>query len=108
MQEFNYDDIEIGYYDNIFRLKKGIQSKWHHLKFQGIHNILKTIPFETHLDFACSSGTFISTMPEKKYCCGIDISKKQIDFANHNYKTTYHQFKAHKKIKFHLNLINLT
>ena len=32
-KEFNYDEIETGYYDNVFKKKSGIRSAWHHIKF---------------------------------------------------------------------------
>ena len=32
-KKFNYDEIETGYYDNIYKKKTGIRSAWHHIKF---------------------------------------------------------------------------
>ena len=37
---FNYEDIPIGFYDKIYKRKKGIQSKWHHIHY----NLVKKIP----------------------------------------------------------------
>ena len=31
--DFDYDTIPVGYYDNVYRRRRGIQSKWHHMKF---------------------------------------------------------------------------
>jgi hypothetical protein len=28
---FDYDSIPAGYYDLVFRRRRGMQSKWHHL-----------------------------------------------------------------------------
>ena len=30
---FNYEEVKAGYYDLIYKKKSGIQSAWHHLKF---------------------------------------------------------------------------
>ena len=30
---FNYEDIPTGFYDKVFKKKKGIQSKWHHIHY---------------------------------------------------------------------------
>ena len=33
-ERFIYDhDVPVGYYDKVYRIKKGIQSKWHNQKF---------------------------------------------------------------------------
>jgi len=33
---FDYDSIPVGYYDLVFQRRCGVQSKWHHLKFQHV------------------------------------------------------------------------
>lgn len=60
---YPYDNIDTGYYDRIYRSNSGIQSKWHHLKFSGIHKVLANIDYRNLLDIACGLGTFISTLP---------------------------------------------
>ena len=30
---FDYDALPAGYYDQVFHRRRGVQSKWHHLKF---------------------------------------------------------------------------
>ena len=37
-KEFNYDDIKLGYYDQIYKKKSGIQSAWHNIKFRYVKN----------------------------------------------------------------------
>ena len=44
--------------------------------------LLKKIDEQNHhLDIGCGSGTFISLL-QNKFSVGIDISEKQINFAN--------------------------
>ncbi len=88
----DYDNIETGYYDSVYRKNKGVQSKWHHLKFKGIHNILSSIEYDSLLDIACGPGTFIGTLPETKKCMGFDISGKQILYAQNHYGYQNHKF----------------
>lgn len=82
---FDYNLIETGYYDRIYRKNSGIQSKWHHLKFSGIHKMLYNIECRNLLDIGCGPGTFISTLPEEIQSIGIDISSKQIKFAHEHH-----------------------
>ena len=60
--DFN-DQVPVGYYDLIYNRKKGLQSKWHHQKFNFVRN--KMGNNFTHLDYACSSGTFINSLKSK-------------------------------------------
>ena len=59
MKNFNYynNSITSGYYDIIFRRKKGIQCSWHYIKFNYINKkISKT---NKYLDIGCGPGTFL-------------------------------------------------
>lgn len=96
----DYNQIEIGYYDEVYRQSKGIQSKWHHLKFKGVHNTLNKYKISSLLDVACGPGTFISTLPEDLPCIGIDIANKQIEFANKNNSTKNHSFQICEATRF--------
>lgn len=87
--DFDYDSIETGYYDEVFRKQAGIQSKWHHLKFARIRAHLCS-PLR-HLDVACGPGTFIGTLDEGIDSTGVDIAAEQIDFA----RTTYGSAQKH-------------
>ncbi|WP_319482741.1 methyltransferase domain-containing protein [uncultured Draconibacterium sp.] len=91
---YNYNGIPPGYYDKVYRKQKGIQSKWHNLKFEKIINILEQeVEWETLLDIACGPGTLIAQLPEEKFCTGIDISSQQINYAKtHNKKNEKHNF----------------
>ena len=90
MKNINYynNSVVNGYYDIIFRRKKGIQCAWHHIKFNYIkRKISKT---NIHLDIGCGPGTFLSIL--KKKSIGIDIAHNQIKYAKKKY--------ANKNIKF--------
>ena len=83
--DFDYDEIPIGYYDDVYRRRRGIQSKWHHMKFGCLQRILK--PSIRHLDLACGSGTFLGTLCDfKSEQVGIDISLPQILQAKIRYE----------------------
>ena len=61
---YEHDSVPTGYYDRIFKMKKGIQSKWHDQKFNFVKKKMKN--YKNHLDFGCSAGTFIGCLNPKK------------------------------------------
>lgn len=91
---FNYEKIDTGYYDNIYNKNNGIRSAWHHIKFNFVKKNI--ITSHCHLDIGCGSGTFISLL-NNKLSVGIDISKKQINFARKNYSSKNKKFFVYKK-----------
>ena len=81
---FDYDEIPTAYYDDVYRRHTGIQSKWHHMKFDFLQQLLK--PSNFHLDIACGSGTFLGSLRNTKSThVGIDISLPQISEAQYRY-----------------------
>lgn len=85
--KFWNDSLEIGFYDKIYNegliKKRGIRSFWHYYTFQ---KVSKYIDKNTeHLDFACGPGTLIGNY-SKKGSIGVDVSEKQINFAQNKYK----------------------
>ena len=67
MKNISYynNSVVNGYYDIIFERKKGVQSAWHHIKFNYIKSkITKT---NIHLDIGCGPGTFLGILKKKKY-----------------------------------------
>lgn len=91
--EFDYESIDPGYYDRAYHAKKGIQSKWHHIKFDSLHKILADISFDRMLDIACGPGTFIGTFKnDDKVFTGIDLSQNQIEYAEANYGSSNKNF----------------
>jgi SAM-dependent methyltransferase len=89
---FDYDAIPIGYYDEIFHRRKGMQSKWHHLKFKRVREEFP--PTGVHLDVACGPGTFIGTLPPAIRSIGVDISEPQINFAREKYSSANRSFQT--------------
>ena len=102
--KYNYNDITYGFYDQIYHKKRGIRSAWHHIKFNFIKN--KINKKNIHLDIGCGSGTFVSIL-NNKYSAGVDISSKQIKFANKTYGGQQKKFFCYKKkIPFKKNKFN--
>ena len=62
-KSFQYENIQEGYYDNIFHEKKGIRSAWHHAKFEFVKQNINQK--NIHLDIACGPGTFLSLLNNK-------------------------------------------
>ncbi len=77
---YNNSVIE-GYYDHIFKKNKGIQSAWHHIKFNYVKRKISQKNF--HLDVGCGPGTFIGILNIKSV--GIDVAKNQVLYAKKNY-----------------------
>jgi 2-polyprenyl-3-methyl-5-hydroxy-6-metoxy-1,4-benzoquinol methylase len=83
MTTYDYDEIPVGYYDDIFHRDKGVQSKWHQLKFKRVHQEMGT--FSQHLDIGCGPGTLISALNGNGTSTGVDTARRQIDYANSKY-----------------------
>ena len=86
MNKFWQEQVPPGYYDQILvngLIKgRGIQPNWHNLTFI---EVSKYVDNEfLHLDYACGPGTFIGKYLNAQ-SVGVDISKQQINYANHKY-----------------------
>lgn len=90
MSEFDYDSIPTGYYDTIYRQNKGVQSKWHYLKFKFFQEHIRTT--DRLLDIGCGPGTFLGNFNQYASAIGIDISAAQIDYATQHYATKQRTF----------------
>ena len=88
---YEHDAVPIGYYDKIYKKQRGLQSKWHHQKFNLIKDKIKRNSY--HLDFGCSSGTFIGSLNPTIKSIGVDIAKDQIKYAKQNYNSKNKSFK---------------
>lgn len=88
--EFDYDAIGGGYYDRVFHRGRGIQSKWHHLKFAALRARIAT--GARHLDIGCGPGTFIGTLDPSIESVGVDIAAAQIDHAREAYAAPNRRF----------------
>jgi len=89
---FDYDSIPVGYYDLVFQRRCGVQSKWHHLKFQ--HVSREFSPGALHLDIGCGPGTFISTLPGSIESRGVDVAAGQVEYARRHHGERAKQFEV--------------
>ena len=92
------NSVSKGYYDLVYKRKKGIQSAWHHIKFIYIKN--KIHKSRLHLDIGCGPGTFLGIL--KKKAIGVDIDSNQINYAKKIYlsrKLTFLTYKNRLPLK---------
>ena len=80
---FDYESIPAGYYDAVFRRRRGVQSKWHHLKFARVAEELAG--HRRVLDLGCGPGTMLGQLGREHESVGMDLSTRQIEYA----RTTY-------------------
>jgi SAM-dependent methyltransferase len=89
---FVYETIPGGYYDAVYRRGRGIQSKWHHLKFRRV--IEEMEGRQRHLDVGCGPGTLIGLLDQNFISTGIDISAAEVDYARRVYESESKRFFA--------------
>jgi SAM-dependent methyltransferase len=89
---FDYETISGGYYDDVCRRGRGIQSKWHHLKFRRV--IEEMEGHRRHLDVGCGPGTLIGLLDHRFISTGIDICTAEIDYARRAYESESKRFFA--------------
>src|SRR5271157_616232 len=89
---FDYETIASGYYDAVYRRNRGIQSKWHHLKFRRVVEEMEG--HQRHLDVGCGPGTLIGLLDDRFLSTGIDISTTQIEYARCMYESESKHFFA--------------
>jgi len=92
--KYNYDEIRPGYYDSIYHKNCGVQSRWHHHKFE---TLARFMPKKgRHLDIGCGPGTFVGSLASSHnlQSVGIDFSQQQIDYASNAYKSDRADFKC--------------
>ena len=91
-EPFDYTTIPAGHYDRVYRRRRGVQSKWHHLKFDRIADLI-----EGHrrvLDVGCGPGTLLGALGDEHESVGVDITAPQIDYANEVYAAPNRSFYA--------------
>lgn len=89
---YDHDSLPVGYYDEVFNRRRGVHSKWHHLKFARFRR--EMVGFCDHLNIGCGPGTFIGTLPEEHQSVGIDIAPGQIEYANLHYGAENRTFRS--------------
>ncbi|MBV9944200.1 MAG: class I SAM-dependent methyltransferase [Solirubrobacterales bacterium] len=89
---FDYGTIPGGYYDAIYQRCRGIQSKWHHLKFTRVVEEMEGR--HCHLDVGCGPGTLIGLLNDRFVSTGIDICDAEIDYARRVYASESKRFAA--------------
>ena len=87
MSQFWEENLTEGYYDiitiNGVKKNRGLRATWHNFtNLKVIDNISSS---GLHLDYACGPGTLIGNYLDIE-SIGIDISRKQIEFASKKYK----------------------
>jgi SAM-dependent methyltransferase len=91
---FDYESLPPGYYDKIFARNRGVQSKWHHLKFARVKQELGAYAF--HLDVGCGPGTFVGTLNPRARSLGVDVAEAQIGYARRANGSSMHTFAVMK------------
>jgi SAM-dependent methyltransferase len=89
---FDYTTIPAGHYDRAYRRGRGIQSKWHYLKFQRVAD--QVAGYRRVLDVGCGPGTFLGALGDAHECVGVDITAPQIEYANEVYAGPNRSFHA--------------
>ncbi|MDX6658243.1 MAG: hypothetical protein QOH62_3036 [Solirubrobacteraceae bacterium] len=82
-EPFDYESIPAGYYDEVFTRGSGMQSKWHHLKFERVARELEGS--RRVLDVGCGPGTLAGNFGRDHDWVGTDLSTRQIDYARRTY-----------------------
>ena len=81
-----YDAIPEGYYYYAFKRGNSVQKFWHKQKFSEIINLMD-LKNKKILDIGCGPGVLLSLLPEDyESATGLDLSKKQINFAKKQFK----------------------
>ncbi len=90
--QYDYEAIEPGHYDAIYHERKGVRSKWHHLKFERLARSLGA--YERHLDIGCGPGTFVGSLGGPGHSTGVDIAPAQIEYASAHYGGPDREFRT--------------
>ncbi len=89
---FDYTTIPAGHYDRAYNRGRGVQSKWHHLKFQRVAD--RVTGYNRVLDVGCGPGTFLGVLADQHDSVGVDITAPQIEYAKDVYASANRSFYA--------------
>jgi SAM-dependent methyltransferase len=92
VEPFDYTTIPAGHYDRVYRRGRGIQSKWHHLKFERVARLLTG--HRRVLDIGCGPGTLLGVLGDEHQSVGVDITEPQISYAKQVYASPSRSFYA--------------
>jgi 2-polyprenyl-3-methyl-5-hydroxy-6-metoxy-1,4-benzoquinol methylase len=92
---YNYDQIPLGFYDQVLRGGNPVRRLWHLSKFERVLDCLPKRGYRSLLDIGCFSGSFLSLVPQEQFPrqLGIDILPEQIDYARVRYGTPFREFR---------------
>src|SRR6476620_5694232 len=93
--DYDYDQIPVGFYDEVLRGGNPIRRLWHLSKFERVLDFLPPRGHRSLLDIGCFAGSFLSLVPETQFPrqLGVDIRPAQIEYAQKRYGTSFREFK---------------
>lgn len=93
---FDYEQIPLGYYDEVSRSGHPIRQCWHRQKFARVAAALPPGPGLSLLDIGCFAGTFLGSLPPERFSrqLGVDILPRQIEWATAHYGAPFREFRA--------------
>jgi len=91
---YDYSQIPLAYYDQVFYSGPSIQRAWHVQKFDRVRDSLPKKVGQSILDIGCFSGTFLSTLDGTTFTrqLGTDILENQISYAQQRYGSIFRHF----------------
>ncbi len=91
---YDYSQIPIGYYDEVYQSGPSIQRAWHVQKFDRVRDCLPRIAGQSILDVGCFSGSFLSSLGPEQFSkqIGVDILEAQVAYANQKYGSPNRRF----------------
>jgi 2-polyprenyl-3-methyl-5-hydroxy-6-metoxy-1,4-benzoquinol methylase len=95
MPGYDYEQIPIGFYDQVLRRGNPIRRLWHLSKFERVLDYLPETPQGSLLDIGCFAGSFLSLVPESRFPrqVGVDILGPQVEYARARYGTPFREFR---------------
>jgi len=92
---YDYDQIPIGFYDQVLRSGNPVRRLWHLSKFERVLDSLPRQGKASLLDIGCFAGSFLSLIPETQFArqLGVDILSAQVSYAQKHYGTNFREFR---------------
>jgi 2-polyprenyl-3-methyl-5-hydroxy-6-metoxy-1,4-benzoquinol methylase len=101
MATYDYQQIPVGFYDQVMRTGNPIRRLWHLSKFERVLEYLPKSPQGSLLDVGCFAGTFLSLIPEARFRrqLGVDILGSQVEYARARHGTSFREFRHIRSIE---------